>query len=249
MSAKKLLARLAYLVCGGAVTLLFLMVAQVNLDDLRLKAGHLRIVPDPVLEVGGFYTIHKNGRINGPHCKLDDQVFEAYYDEQASPIVLSNKLGSSLPFISRWTMSLLNFLGLPTVELRSTDAGNPSRLTWNGHTINISSLVHQRIQSTSSIPMVIDESYTRDPNCEQTVNNLASRGLCVTIVFQITSAANQKIGYKLANDRRCLIPNDSEPIFVPRQPTRITAFLSHAKDWLGLLDQSVPTETAHNALN
>ena len=45
-------------------------------------------------------------------------------------------------------------------------------------------------------------------------------------------------GYSLANDK-CLIAEGMDPMFVPRQPRRLTTLLSVTKDRLGLLDHAV----------
>ena len=92
----KIVIRLFYLVAGASLTLLFLMFAQVNVDDLRHSMGNLRIVPDPLIQLGSFYSIKENGSLSGPHCSLPEEAVAAHVQESQSSITLSKKLLDSL---------------------------------------------------------------------------------------------------------------------------------------------------------
>ncbi len=239
---RKILLRLTYLVFGGAIVLVFLIIAQVNLDDLRLKVGGLRSVPDSTIKVGGLYSIFETGQVAGPICVIDRALVESYTLEENAPVRISNKLGSSLPTVSRWTANLFGFFGTDEIAGLLDRTGATTKVDWKGHTLDVSKVSQKTVFSASTVPLLMDAMYLADPQCERTVQQLARAGQCVTMIFRVATIAGQKIGYKLANDRLCIIPNSSTVgIKMPAKPTRLTASLSNMKDRFGLLDHSIAT--------
>jgi len=232
--------RFLYLVLGGSLMMIFILVAQVSMEDFRLKTGGLRPVPDPVLQVGGFYTVKSTGQLTGPHCMINREVFKKYYVVQRSTVRISNIVGASLPIVSNWTANLLGWIGAGEIMQIKSDNVLSQTVNWQGHTLNLASVVHRRLKSTSTLATIIDESYKLDPNCEETVLRIVNGGSCVAIVFRVTSVSEQKVGYRLAGDGHCMLPIDATaPMFQPRQPKRFSAYLTTVKDWLGLIDQVV----------
>lgn len=237
LSMRSIVTRLIYLLIGGLLALLFLMLAQVSIDDLRLKIGNLRPVPDPTLRAGGLYSILPTGHIKGPHCDMPPETIQPYFRRQDSSVKISNLLGTSLPVISDWSSKLTLYLGMIDVNALPETGRPRSTAEWNGHTININAQTTQT--TTSKVSKIVAKSYEYDPNCEPTIQQRARAGECIMVVFRITQIDNQKIGYELADEQRCIVPNTIDPIFVPRQPMRLTKLLSATKERLGLLDLHV----------
>ena len=228
--------RLAYLFGGGALMFLFMLVAQVNLDDLRLKYGHMRTVSNPVLQVGGLFTIQPDGQ-TGPLCNVREDILNEYYINTDGPIVISNTLGASIPTFVQWGESLLGGISRLEINRLSSGTDETSKVQWKGHTLNISSAKNRRLLSLSQVPQIITKIFNVDPACEKTISNIATKGQCVAIVTRITYINSQKIGFKLADELRCIIPDTmTTAMDVPAQPKRFTMYLSIAKDWFGLLD-------------
>jgi hypothetical protein len=229
---------LSYLAMFGIVSLAFLLIAQVNLDDLRLKVGNLRVVSDPFIKVGGFYSILPDGSVNGPYCMLTDTVLSPSLEDTELAVSIVNKLGSSLPVLSRWTANLFDWTGLDSIVTKE-DPDQPE-VRWQGYALDVAHVRSLSLSTSHVVHVMIDGSYNRNPDCEKTVNYYIKQGDCVQIIVRVVEIGSQKIGYKLADDR-CLIVDsvDAKPIRAPNEPLRLTARLSVAKERLGLLDNAI----------
>lgn len=244
------LKQLAALAATGGGVFLFLLVAQVNLDDLRLKLGSLRPPALPDLEIGGFYTVADSGAMVGPHCLIDRATREALLEEHAGPIRVTNQLGAALPVISRWSIDLMGTLGgddiaafpIGRARASSSDASPQPAPAWDGHTLALDRVKREQLMATSATWRIMDASFALDPLCENNVVTRAGRGECVVVVFKVVRADTGSLGYDLA-DQRCFVPmvEDGDP-FAPRAvpyPLSFTAWLSRMKDRLGLLEGQV----------
>ncbi|MBL4726749.1 MAG: hypothetical protein JKY83_08780 [Rhizobiaceae bacterium] len=208
------------------------------MDDLRLKYGHMRTVSNPVLQVGGLFTIQPDGQ-TGPLCVVREDILDKYYINTDGPIMISNTLGSSLPILGQWGENLVGWLGRWEINKLAPNTDETSKIQWKGHTLIVSAAKNRRLPALSQIPKIITEIFDVDTNCEKTINKIATTGQCVAIVTRITYINSQKIGFKLADELRCIVPATmTTAIHVPAQPKRFTMYLSVAKDWFGLLDFS-----------
>ncbi len=230
----KILRRLAYLVVAGLLVVVFLVFAQVNFDDLRLRAGHLRLPPVGALYAGGFYALQKDGVPDGPVCMVQTASLIDDFTESTDTIKISNWLGASLPTIVRWTKNLLVAIGLEEIHVGNAD-GTP----WEGYKL-VRKIDDTRIVALSRVQYVIDQSFKNDPDCERNVNLMAERGECVIVITRLArdvTDGGSNFGFGISDQSRCIISAKmTEPVNVPTPPFRLMSRASTLKSKLGLLE-------------
>lgn len=233
--------RLGLLAAGGTLVFAFLLVAQVNMDDLRHKIGDLLEPNDPTVLAGGLYVITGSGRVRPgpPVCRPSDELINANFETEVSRVNLRNSLGYSVPLISRLSALLLSPLG----ELGTDDAQVAAVTEIAGHTLMLKKVAHTQFRSEDMIYAYADRLYQERPYCEKLVRFYWNEGKCVALVQRVSRSGDTVLGYTY--NRACMLPDMPDEAYQGRSLTapspslRLTARLSLFKDYVGILSNEV----------
>ncbi len=229
----------ARLALYGLVVFAFVLVAHVNVDDLRYKLGQLLKPNDPTVKVGGLYVVSPDGNVQPgpPVCAPDEQLLAAHFQTESNKIKLRNNLGYHVPLISQ----ISNFLV-------AGDGGGSSVTVVNvsGHTLVADDVANTQLRAEASINEYIGTMYQNSVWCERVVRKHWDDGECVALVHRVSKSGGRILGY--AFNRGCLLPQltdwsfDKRRLDVPQPRWGITARLAQIKDYIGLLTYEQPTE-------
>ena len=235
---KKRLLRIVPIFAGVAVaTLLLVIVAQANINDARIKVGHLLPVSDPFVLAGALYKLDENGHLETgpPICRVGLSLRDKYFNQYKAKLKISNVLGQSLPIISR----VSTFIVAP---IDPTLIADELVLTIDGHTLEIGELNHVQLTDYAVLAEYIAEVYKASPACEREVITRYQDGECIVLVHQTASTADGTIlGYGYNN--HCMKADLGDdpadyaklPEEAPRPFRRIAERLSDFKDYVGLI--------------
>lgn len=231
------LIKLVPVFAGVAVsTLLLVIVAQANINDARIKVGHLLAVNNATVLAGALYKVDSRGHLESgpPVCSVSLTLRDRYFQKDEGDLNISNILGQSLPIISR----VSTFIVAPIdPSLLDGDAV----LTIDGHTLEIRGVKHVQLIDYAVLHEYVAEIYKASPACEKEVNARYAEGECIVLVHQTSSADGALLGY--GYNQRCMVPNlgddlaayAGKPQKAPRPFRRIAERLSDFKDYVGLI--------------
>lgn len=234
-----LVKRIGLLVGTGALVFVFLLIAQVNMDDLRHKIGDLIEANDPTVRVGALYVVTPYGQLRPgpPVCRPSMALLEEYFRVEEGPVRLRNSLGAAVPFISRVSTALISPTG--GVELLPEQVQAAVIRHIDGHTMFLNPVLHVQLESEDMIQEYTKKLFKEKPYCESAIHKHWEKGNCVALVHRVSRVENTVVGF--AFNGSCFVPNvpaehyDGKPLTVPEPFLRITARLSLFKDYVGLI--------------